>query len=301
MFDSLSAWPGIIFVCTCSCHSDVTFSCFSTSGITWGCGYGVSTFIFPDIIFGNFSVLNVTVKFLILIGWKNYRLFCWVKYLKFIWVCLYNRHPQRLCIGEWIDWGALFIWFLLWFTSWILFWTTYLIGTLRGTAGGFASLNISTRVLNASLCTLTSVNRWLDVARLCRAYIKSYAAWKVASTEDICGMLNLFWETLLCLILSTLLSWGCMPCEICSVPLMVLFTSHLLHVVPMMRGNFNYYELLLFYQVGITSCGWNQIIRICEYRLICREGFLIVWANLDWFFPSVRVCPKIEDESICLR
>ena len=115
-------------------------------------------------------------------------------------------------------------------------------------------------------------------------------------------MCHIFWEkTLLCLIFSLLLSWGFMLCDICSAPLMVLYTSRLLHVAPTMRGQMFYYELLLLPQVGIMVCGWNQILRRYEYRLICGEGLLITWAGLDWLFPAIRFCPIIEDEIICLR
>ena len=108
-------------------------------------------------------------------------------------------------------------------------------------------------------------------------------------------------KILMCLILSPLLSWGCMPYDTCSVPFMVLCTIRLLHVAPMMHGNLVYYELPLFSQVWLMVCGWNRIIRRCEYRLICGKGFLIAWENLDWFLPAVRVCPKIEYGSLCLR
>ena len=106
---------------------------------------------------------------------------------------------------------------------------------------------------------------------------------------------------LLRMIFSMLLSWGCMPCDTCSFPLLVLCTIYLIHVVPIMRGNLDYYEVLLLHQVGIMVCGWNQILQICEYRLICGEGLLIAWENLLWLLPDVRVCTTIEDESICLH
>ena len=54
---------------------------------------------------------------------------------------------------------------------------------------------------------------------------------------------ELFWgKILLCLILFPLLSWGFMFCDTCSVPLLVLCTSHILHVAPMMRDHLVYYE-----------------------------------------------------------
>ena len=56
-------------------------------------------FYFSKSCFWSFSLL--AVKCWLLIGWKN-RVFCLVRWLVFIWVCLYNMHPQRFCIGEWI-------------------------------------------------------------------------------------------------------------------------------------------------------------------------------------------------------
>ena len=42
--------------------SDFNFPCFFPSRITKGSDTGVSAFIFSNIIFGNFSILGVTVK-----------------------------------------------------------------------------------------------------------------------------------------------------------------------------------------------------------------------------------------------
>ena len=47
---------------------------FPTSGIPWGCDSGVSTF-FLVLVVSNFSVFGITVKFLLLIGPKKYRIF----------------------------------------------------------------------------------------------------------------------------------------------------------------------------------------------------------------------------------
>ena len=44
------------------------FPCFSTSGITWDCGSGVSAFSFTNIIFGDVQIFGVTDKFWLLIG-----------------------------------------------------------------------------------------------------------------------------------------------------------------------------------------------------------------------------------------
>ena len=53
---------------------------------------------------------------------------------------------------------------------------------------------------------------------------------------------------------------GCMPYGICSVPLMVLCTIQILHVVPTMLYNLAYHELLFLYLVGIIVCDCNTII-----------------------------------------
>ena len=49
--------------------------------------------------------------------------------------------------------NALLSRYFYWLTSLGLSWTTSLTETLRGTSGRFSFLNISYRVLNASLCT----------------------------------------------------------------------------------------------------------------------------------------------------
>ena len=91
-------------------------------------------------------------------------------------------------------------------------------------------------------------------------------------------------KTLLCQIFSLILSLGCMSYGICSVPFLVQCTSRILNLVPIMRGLLAYYELLIVSPVGLTVCGWNQILQIWGYRLIGGEAFLIFWVNLDWFF-----------------
>ena len=98
----------------------------------------------------------------------------------------------------------------------------------------------------------------------------------VESVEDICGMLNCFGKTLLCWILSPLLSWKCMPYGVYSVPFLVLCTIRLLHVVPMMLVNLDYCELLFSSLVRIMVCGCNQNIKICGCRIIVGKWFLIL-------------------------
>ena len=66
-----------------------------------------------------------------------------------------------------LDWGALLIWDLSWFTSLSLSWTTYLTGTFGVTTGGLDFLDISARVLNASLCPFTSFTSGISDAGFC--------------------------------------------------------------------------------------------------------------------------------------
>ena len=108
-------------------------------------------------------------------------------------------------------------------------------------------------------------------------------------------------KTLLCLIFSSLLSWGCMPYVICSVPLLVLCTICILHVVPTIIGCLDYCEWLLLSLVGLTVCGCKHIIQICGCRMIVGEEFLIAWTNLYWLFPAVIICTSIEGESLYLH
>ena len=114
-------------------------------------------------------------------------------------------------------------------------------------------------------------------------------------------MLNCFGEILLCQILSTLLSWGCIPYGICRFQLLFWCTIRILHVVTMMHVRLAYYELILLSQVGLTVCSCNQTLQICDYRLICGEELFIVWEDLGWLVPAVIICPTVEDGNICLR
>ena len=65
------------------------------------------------------------------------------------------------------DWDTLFIWDLSWFNYLSFFWTTHLTVTLRGTGEGMAFLNISARVLNASLCPFSDLTSGLASSGLC--------------------------------------------------------------------------------------------------------------------------------------
>ena len=88
--------PGIILVCEFYRPSDVTLLLLFFSGITRVSGSGASNFIISNLIFGNFSLFGVTVKYWLLIDWKR-------------------------IIG-----------FFAWFTGWISSVYEYKIGTLRG-------------------------------------------------------------------------------------------------------------------------------------------------------------------------
>ena len=49
---------------------------------------------------------------------------------------------------------------------------------------------------------------------------------------------EMFWgEVILCLIFVLILSWGCIICDTCSVPFMVLYSSHIIHVAPMIQDH----------------------------------------------------------------
>ena len=82
-------------------------------------------------------------------------------------------------------------------------------------------------ILQKGLPVLDSVVHILDLVRHDKLH-----PWKTSVAYEI------FWgKMLLCLIFVLLLSWGCMLCDTYSVPLLVLCTSHLLHVAPMMHNH----------------------------------------------------------------
>ena len=74
--------------------------------------------------------------------------------------------------------------------------------------------------------------------------------WKTSVAYEIFG-----WGVLLCLIFILLLSWGCMLCDTCSVPFLVLCTIHPLHLAPTVHNHLVYYAQLLLCQVGLKVCG----------------------------------------------
>ena len=108
MVDSLSDWPSIILVCTGSFQYDVTFLRFS---LLWSHGATALFYqlLFLNYHFDNFPIFGVTIKFSLLIGWKqNHRVFWWMHWLKLLQICLQNRHLQSFCIVEWLWLGCNF-------------------------------------------------------------------------------------------------------------------------------------------------------------------------------------------------
>ena len=76
------------------------FGVFSTSGITWDFAPGVLVFILPISVFGKFPFS--WCNYWIFAGLKFNQGFWWMHLLKLFWVWIYDGHPHRLCIGEWI-------------------------------------------------------------------------------------------------------------------------------------------------------------------------------------------------------
>ena len=70
------------------------------------------------------------------------------------------------------EWDKMFVWVVYWFTFWNFSGYAPLTSTLGGTAGGVCFLNISDRVLNASLCEFPILTSEIAGAGLCSAQIK---------------------------------------------------------------------------------------------------------------------------------
>ena len=98
----VESWPSIILMCAFYCHYDVTSPLFLTSGFTLGCGSGVFSFIFPNIIIGYFPIFGVTVKSWLLIDWKKIIVFLLGSLVGFNIGMPLQQSPQRFLIGEWI-------------------------------------------------------------------------------------------------------------------------------------------------------------------------------------------------------
>ena len=156
-----------------------------------------------------------------------------------------------------------------------IFWI-FLLGLSMPPCVHFLVWLVGFLVLNSVVHKLNPV--WHKFLHLCRT---SLACWIVLK------------KALLCLIFSPLLFWGFMTYAIFSVPLMVLCTSRLIHVVPMIIYCLDYCELLFLSLVGLTVRSCNEILQICGCRLIGGEELLIVWSNLDWLFPDVVICTTI--------
>ena len=158
--DSRWAWTGNIHVWTVSSHTDFTFLRCSTSGITWGCASGVSVFSSSIFIFGNFSFLGVTVKFLLLIGRKMEFFAGFTGWISSIYAYTIGT-IRGSALVDGVAWDEIFIWDLSWFTSLGFSWNIYLIGTLRVISGGLDLLNISAKVINAYLGSFNFVDSGL--------------------------------------------------------------------------------------------------------------------------------------------
>ena len=119
--------------------------------------------------------------------------------------------------------------------------------------------------------------------------------------EENFGMLNCLGKNSTVSDICSALDWECLTYGISIVPLLVLCTNRLLHVVIMMIYHFAYYELLFLFLVGIMVYGCNQIIQICGRRMIGGEECLIIWSYLDWFLPAVLICTEIGCGSLYLQ
>ena len=187
MFDSLSAWPGYILMCTGTFHSDVNFCLFllfwDHKGLRLWC-----IRLFSILIFGYFPFS--WFNYWIFAGWKLLiggfsRFTGWWHYEYASTIC--TLRVSTLVNG--FDWYAISIWVMYWITCWSFSWYAPLTGTLGGTAGGFAFLNISAGVLNVSVCPFPSLTSGISGDGFCSALIEYRLAWNVAYVEDICGML----------------------------------------------------------------------------------------------------------------
>ena len=94
--------------------------------------------------------------------------------------------------------------------------------------------------------------------------------------EENFGMLNCLGKNSTVSDICSALDWECLTYGISIVPLLVLCTNRLLHVVIMMIYHFAYYELLFLFLVGIMVYGCNKIIQICGRRMIGGEECLII-------------------------
>ena len=104
MVGYLSAWSGIVILCTGSFHCDVSFWYLINFWNHMGLRFWCVRFYLPKFYFLVISLsLGVTAEFLL--GW--FLFICWVHLLEFLWVWIHDRHLQMFCIGEWLWLGCI--------------------------------------------------------------------------------------------------------------------------------------------------------------------------------------------------
>ena len=136
------------------------FGVFLTSGIKWGCVYGVSAFM-PQLSFlANFPL-----------SWCNCLIFAWLKIFIFFYRCTcwssYGCSPKIDTLGCSslvncsFDCYEFLIWVYSWFTCWRFSWYASMTSTLGGTSEEVVFPHIFARDINAYVCELTSVTSGL--------------------------------------------------------------------------------------------------------------------------------------------
>ena len=140
-------------------------------------------------------------------GCNYWVLFGWIFYLFFDYLtcCSSSGYDSMLVIlvvyswsNERFNWYGFIIWFYSLFTCWSFSWYPPSTGTIGGTSGEVAFTNISARDLNDSLCEFTIMTSMLAGSGFCSAWIKYYAAWIVASVEDIFWHVKCFGRKIYC-------------------------------------------------------------------------------------------------------
>ena len=92
-----------------------------------------------------------------------------------------------------------------------------------------------------------------------------------------------------------------MTYAICSAPWMFQCTSLVLHVVHMMSYILAYWELLLFFMVGLAMCVYSQIIQRYVCKLIVGDEILIAGVYSELLLFDVVICPTIGGGSFHLH
>ena len=168
---------------------------------------------------------------------KNYRFFAWFTgWSSFGYACTIGNFGGSVLVTG-FDWGVIFILVPSWLIYWSLFWPTSLTGTLGGTARGLLfwiyCLGSSMLPCVHAIILLKGLQVMHSIVN--RRYLvwrDKFHPWKISVAYEM------FWKKIiLCLIFVLLLSWGCMICDTCSVPLLVMCTSHLIHVAPTMHDH----------------------------------------------------------------